>query len=82
MSNLCSLEAVFRLRQNPSNRGVRVGARVYAAGAITFAVGARVYGNLVISVSALGPKPSFFLFWEVLFNLGVCWDRGLDLDLD
>ena len=34
----------------------------------------------VILVSALGPNPSFFLFWGTLFNLGVCWDRGLDLD--
>ena len=36
----------------------------------------------VILVSALGPNPSFFLFWGLLFNLGACWDRGPDLDLD
>ena len=36
----------------------------------------------VILVSALGPNPSFFLFWGLLFNLGICWDRGLDSDLD
>ena len=33
-------------------------------------------------VSALGPNPSFFIFFGLLFNLGVCWDRGLDLNLD
>ena len=32
----------------------------------------------VILVSALGPNTSFFL----LYDLGVCMDRGLDLDLD
>ena len=26
------------------------------------------------------PKPSFFFIWGLLFNLGVCWDRELDLD--
>ena len=31
-----------------------------------------------ILLSALGPNPSFF--GGLLFNLGVCWDRGLDLD--
>ena len=36
----------------------------------------------VILVSALGPNPSFFLFGGLLFYLGFCWDRGLDLDLD
>ena len=36
----------------------------------------------VILVSALGPNPSFFLFGGLLFNLGACWDRGPDLDLD
>ncbi len=39
----------------------------------------------VILESAQGPNPSFFLFWGtfiVLFDLGVCWDRGLDSDLD
>ena len=36
----------------------------------------------VILVSALGPNPnpSFFPFLGALFNLGVCWDWGLDLD--
>ena len=36
----------------------------------------------VILVSALGLNPSFFLFGGLLFNLGACWDRGPDLDLD
>ena len=27
-------------------------------------------------------KKTIFLFGELSFNLGVCWDRGLDLDLD
>ena len=36
----------------------------------------------VILVSALGPNPSFFLFGGLLFNLGACWDRGPDLELD
>ena len=31
----------------------------------------------VILVSALGPNPSFFLFWGTFIQLG-----GLDLDLD
>ena len=36
----------------------------------------------VILVSAFGPNPSSFLFGGgLLFYLGVCWDRGLDLDL-
>ena len=36
----------------------------------------------MILVSALGLNPSFFLFGGLLFDLGVCWDRGLDSDLD
>ena len=36
----------------------------------------------VILVSAQGPNPSFFLLGGLLFNLGACWDRGPDLDLD
>ena len=36
----------------------------------------------LILVSVPGPNPSFFHFWRLLVNLGVCWDRGLDLDLD
>ena len=35
----------------------------------------------MILVSAQGPNPSFFLFLG-LIDLGVCWDRGLDLDLE
>ena len=31
-------------------------------------------------MSALGPNPSFFLFWETFIQLGVCWDRDRDLD--
>ena len=27
-------------------------------------------------------KSFFFIFWGLVFNLGVCWDRGLDPDLD
>ena len=36
----------------------------------------------MILESAQGPNPSFifFLGGGLLFNLGVCWDRGLDLD--
>ena len=34
----------------------------------------------VILVSALGPNPSFFLFWGTFIQLGVCWDSDLDLD--
>ena len=45
-----------------------MGARVYG-------VGARVYGSLVILVSALGPNPSFFLF------LGNFTQQGLGLGL-
>ena len=42
---------------------------------------------LVIIVSAQGPNPSFSFFfllssWGLLFDLGACWDTGLDLDLD
>ena len=44
------------LQEPESMLGVMGGARVYAAGA-------RVYASLVILVSALGPNPSFFLFW-------------------
>ena len=37
----------------------------------------------VILVSAQGPNPSFFLFWgDFYFDLGACWDKGLDSDLD
>ena len=36
----------------------------------------------VILVSAQGPNPSFSLFWGTFIQLGGCWDRGLDLDLD
>ena len=35
----------------------------------------------VIIVSALGPNPSFFLFWGTFFYLGVCWDLDLDQGL-
>ena len=38
--------------------------------------------NHVILVSALGPNPSFSFFGGLLFNLGACWDRGPELDLD
>ena len=34
----------------------------------------------VILVPALGPNPFISFFGGLLFNLGVCWDRGLDLD--
>ena len=36
----------------------------------------------VILVSAQGPNPSFFFFGGLLFDLGACWDKGLDSDLD
>ena len=36
----------------------------------------------VILVSAQGPNPSFFFFWETFIQLGACWDKGLDLDFD
>ena len=35
----------------------------------------------VIFVSAQGPNPSFFLFVQLLFNLGACWDQDLDQGL-
>ena len=36
----------------------------------------------VILESAQGPNPSFFLFWGTFIQLGICWGRGLDWDLD
>ena len=51
-----------------------VGARVYG-------VGARVYGSLVILVSALGPNPSFFLFWGTFIQLGGLLGQGPGLGL-
>ena len=36
----------------------------------------------VILVSAQGPNPSFSFFGGLLFDLGACLDKGLDLDLD
>ena len=36
----------------------------------------------VILVLAQGPNPSFSFFGGLLFDLGACWDKGLDLDLD
>ena len=36
----------------------------------------------VILVSAKGPNPSFFFFGGLLFDLGACWDKGLDSDMD
>ena len=34
----------------------------------------------VILVSTLGPNPSFFSFLGgILFNLGICWDRGVTI---
>ena len=33
----------------------------------------------VILVSALGPNPSFYLFWRTYIQLGGLFDRGLDL---
>ena len=35
----------------------------------------------MILVSALGPNPSFFHFWGLLFDLGACWDSDLDQGL-
>ena len=35
----------------------------------------------VIFVSAQGPNPSFFLFIQLLFDLGACWDQDLDQGL-
>ena len=35
----------------------------------------------VILVSAQGPNPSFFLFIQLLFDLGACWDQDLDQGL-
>ena len=46
-------------------------------GASVYGVGASVYGSLVILVSALGPNPSFFLFWGILLNRGLDLDQGL-----
>ena len=34
----------------------------------------------VIIESAQGLNPSFFFFGGLLFDLGACWDKGLDLD--
>ena len=34
------------------------------------------------SVSPWSKSFFFSFFGELLFNFGVCWDRGLDLDLD
>ena len=31
--------------------------------------------------SAQGPHPSFFLFIQLLFDLGACWDQDLDQGL-
>ena len=36
----------------------------------------------VILVSAQGPNPFFSFFGGLLFNLGACFDKGLDSDLD
>ena len=36
----------------------------------------------VILVSALGPNPSFFLFWGTFIHLGGLLGQGPDLDLD
>ena len=36
----------------------------------------------VILVSAQGPNPSFFFYWGLLLDLGACWNKGLDSDLD
>ena len=36
----------------------------------------------VILVSAQGPNPSFFFFGGTFIQLGACWDKGLDSDLD
>ena len=36
----------------------------------------------VILVSAQGPKPSFSFLGGLLFDLGACWDKGLDSDFD
>ena len=48
-------------------------------GASVYGVGASVYGSLVILVSALGPNPSFFLFWGILLNRGLDLDQGLTI---
>ena len=34
----------------------------------------------LIFVSAIGPNPSFFLFWGTFIQLWVCSDSDLDLD--
>ena len=34
----------------------------------------------VIFASAIDLNPSFYLFGGLLFDLGVCWVRSLDLD--
>ena len=36
----------------------------------------------MILLSAQGPNASFFLLWWNFIRLGVCLDRGLDLDED
>ena len=36
----------------------------------------------VILVSAIGPNPSFFLFWGTFIQLGGLLGQGPDLDLD
>ena len=63
-----------------SGYGVR--ASGYGVGASGYGVGASGYGSLVILVSAQGPNPFFFFFGGLLFDLGACWDKGLDSDLD
>ena len=40
-----------------------------------------VIHTLVILESAQGPNPSFFLFIQLLFDLGACWDQDLDQGL-
>ena len=57
-----------------------MGASVCGVGASVCGVGASVYGTLVILVSALGPNPSFFLFWGILLNRGLDLDQGLTIN--
>ena len=55
-------------------------SRSWGVGASVYGVGASVYGSLVILVSALGPNPSFFLFWGILLNRGLDLDQGLTIN--
>ena len=46
-----------------------------------YAAGASVNARLMILVSALGPNPSFFLFWWTFIQLGGLLGQGPGLGL-